>query len=345
MCPTDCRTFAGSTCRRSWILLAAACGILAWAVPCAGETPSVAWSGFMDVLFTTDHDDPATGDFALGQAELDIDAETSAFTAVSVAVAYDADAEVFGLGAAVMDLRLLGDPADHWRASDTFTNAGVIIGQFDVPLGIDWLVYPSLDRQLVSSPLAVLGTHDQWNDLGLLVYGEAEAFNIAAWLTDGFGREGVDPLDQPVALDVARSGGARAGFLPTAYLELGASAALLGGADPDQSQTLWGVDAQAVAGPWEFKGEYLSHEVHFTDDYAPVNTGWYAQGLRRFGDFHLVTRYDRFTPEEAGLVDLERLSLAAGLTVFEAAVVRCEYLAGLSDDLDDTWVLQWAAGF
>ena len=311
----------------------------------AQDEAPVALSGFMDLQFTTDHDDQDAADFALGQAEIDVDAALSPFSAISLAVAYDADDESFGLGAAVLDFRLAGADESHRHHSNWLTTSGIAVGLFDVPIGLDWMVYPSIDRKLVSTPLVVTGTHDQWNDLGLSVYAAGERFNAVLFLTNGFGREGLDEFDDDVAVAVRRGGGGRLGVQPFAGVEIGASVAVLGGVDPDQSMTLFGADFQLSRGQWDVKAEYISHRINYTLDLAPVNDGYYVQAMRAFGEWYGVARYDSFNPEENGLVKSERLCVGAGVAVFATAELRGEYQVARSDNLDDTWVLQLAAGF
>ena len=119
------------------------------------EIPPLELSGFADILWQIHDPEFGTETFALGQAEIDLATSLEDRIDVEMAVAYDPDAGSFGLGALVMDFRLFGDPESHFFSFDGVDHAGLVIGQMDVPFGIDWMVYPSIDRKLITGPLVV----------------------------------------------------------------------------------------------------------------------------------------------------------------------------------------------
>jgi len=155
----------------------------------------------------------------------------------------------------------------------------------------------------------------------------------------------VDANGDPLSLTVRRAGGFRLGYLPLASVELGVSAATLGGADPDQSMTLLGGDFQFSQGAWDFKGEYLSHQVHYGPENHPLNHGLYLQTLRSFGSWYGVARYDKFAPNEIGVANIKSAAFGAGVPVLEGSVLRCEYQTSLSGPQHNSWILQLASGF
>ncbi len=52
---------------------------------------------------------------------------------------------------------------------------------------IDWNVYLSIDRNIVSGPIAVENIHDFWNDYGIQLYLESRLFNTVVYVTNSFG--------------------------------------------------------------------------------------------------------------------------------------------------------------
>ncbi|NQU06180.1 MAG: hypothetical protein HQ568_08820, partial [Calditrichaeota bacterium] len=117
--------------------------------------PGVDISGFCNLLY--DDDTNGTG---FGQLEIDLEAEVAENIVIASAICYDAESEAFGSGALVIDFHLFGSEGSHFRPAQNVDHSGIIVGQFDVPFGIDLNYYPSIDRKLVSGPLVVGNTHD-----------------------------------------------------------------------------------------------------------------------------------------------------------------------------------------
>jgi len=134
-----------------------------------GETTTLQIYGFGDLLanFQKENDGET---FNIGQAEVDLESDLTDKFSMALAIAYDEGN--FTIGAFTADYNI-------WSASETtpslwgIENVTIGGGQFDVPFGIDYHVYPSIDHKLVSTPLVVESTHDSWNDLG--GYATAEA--------------------------------------------------------------------------------------------------------------------------------------------------------------------------
>ncbi|MBK7770410.1 MAG: hypothetical protein IPI48_07745 [bacterium] len=143
-------------------------------------------TGFMDVLFSTDEVTAGERDFRLGQAELDFFACTSDHSCACVAVAYDPATGTFGLGAATIEFLIAGKGSDCRHHYEKWERSGLVVGQFDIPFGIDWLTYPSVDRRTVTAPDAIDATHDGWNELGASFFVEATRYTARAWVTNGF---------------------------------------------------------------------------------------------------------------------------------------------------------------
>jgi hypothetical protein len=127
-----------------------------------GDNSTLQISGFGDLLATF-QDENRGETFNIGQAEIDLESELIDKFSMVLAIAYDEDS--FTIGVFTVDYNI-------WQA-DEFSpfilgieNITIGGGRFDVPFGIDYHVYPSIDRKLVSSPLVVEYTHNSWNDVG-----------------------------------------------------------------------------------------------------------------------------------------------------------------------------------
>lgn len=302
-------------------------------------------TGFMDVLFSTDNQAPGDHNFRLGQAEVDIAACLASHTCTCVAVAYDPDAGTFGLGAATIEFLLAGSGSDCRHHYEKWERSGVLVGQFDVPFGIDWLAYPSVDRRTITAPIAIAATHDSWNDVGAMAFIEARKYTLRAWLVNG--ADVALPEGDPVVLATDGAVGARGSVLPVEGVELGASAATFNMTDDAQSMSMVGFDAQATRGKWAVKGEYVARRLDFGGGSDLTDDGWYAQATRDFDRWYLFGRWDKLDAETAGTPDLEYLSLGLGVGVSTPAELRVEYRSwqGDTDARDDTWLAQLVTGF
>ena len=226
-------------------------------------------------------------DFHVGQLEIDLSAETNRHLSAEAAVAFDQDAEAFVLGAAFVDL--------HREAGARLV--GVTLGQFDVPFGIDRHCYASIDRPLVSTPLAVASTHGCWNDQGITAYVEGERLTLLGFATNGYsvsigsgdesldgdprhaigGRCEVRILDEmAIGASVAKVSFEGASLLETSFEgaslaetsleassaagEFGETSVAVGAPELPRSlrdANLFGFDLRTTLGPVEFQVEYI----------------------------------------------------------------------------------------
>lgn len=302
-------------------------------------------TGFMDVLFSTDNPAPGERNFHLGQAELDIAACLASHTCTCVAVAYDPETGTFGLGTATVTFLLAGSGSDCRHHYRKWERSGVTVGMFDVPFGIDWLTYASVDRRTITAPVAVAATHDSWNDVGAMAFIEARKYTLRAWLVNGADVELPDA--DPLVLATDGAVGARASVLPVEGVELGASAATFNTTDDAQSMSLVGFDVQASRGPWAVKGEYVARRLDFGGGADLTDDGWYAQATRDFNRWYLFGRWDKLDAETSGTADLEYLGFGLGVGVASPAELRVEYRSwqGNTDAGDDTWLAQLVTAF
>lgn len=255
----------------------------------AHAMPAFSASGFGDFLVSLSGDDARAENFALGQVEVDLGASWESRTTVDLAVAYDPEAEAFGLGALTAAF-LLNDPSTPWLAGQTGWAATLSVGRFDVPFGVDHRHYASPDRRFVTVPLAVDGIHGCWNDVGVKADLDGPAGNAMVFAVNGFGCRwrGVSRSRE----EVARSLGGRLGLKPASSLELGASAALFYLEDGIRTANLVGVDLSWQARAIAFRGELFWQSVAEDQEALARHHGGYAQALYQATRFYGGLRYD-----------------------------------------------------
>jgi len=262
-------------------------------------------SGFGDFCNVRSRHNGTAGRYQIGQVEVDLSAAVDPRLGVDMAIAYDE--EGFGLGAFTTNFRLLGHGEDHFYTSQNIQSMGVVVGQFDVPFGIDWHVYPSIDRLLISAPLIVEGAHGAWNDYGVQGYVETRRTHWVAYLVNG--------ADVGAAEMAA---GGRFGLRAGEGVELGVS---LAGFFDDRERLdsdLLGFDAEVTLGAFAAKGEYIYRRLEKQRD----SRGFYAQGVWHFGRYFAVGRYGLL---ELGNEETKRISSGIGWRVIDACQVRLEY--------------------
>jgi hypothetical protein len=303
-------------------------------------------SGFFDVIGTHQTATEDETEFGLGQAEVDIESQLSERASIAMAVAYNSDESTFELGCAELGLNVYAN-------DETFVSSiDVIAGQFDVPFGIDYNVYPSIDRKLITAPLAVDHTHGGWNDFGVKYQMESEFGNFVGYWVNGF-ESSAEVLDEALTLSLgydvfeeinttpATAFGARVGITPTPNLEFGGSFASGLNESSRSEMTLIGADAQVNLADFQFKGEYISHSLNRS--IAPeTNSGYYAQAMYNFNPIYVVGRYGSFKPEDVDWVG--QGSLGVGYAIAESIELRFETVINKDSD-ENANVLQMAVGF
>jgi len=296
-------------------------------------------SGFGDVVLTINDNESDDFGFNIGQLEVDFAAELKPHIQAEIAIAYDGE-DSFEIGAFIIDFHLLGSDEEalwHYHKSRRVKHSGVMVGQFDVPFGIDWMVYPSIDRQLVSIPQAVEFTHNEWNDIGVNGYLQTEKINAAFYIVNGFEYD-ADPL-----LKAGSAVGGRFGVTPNEQLEIGGSMALLSIEDSNIDMTMLGVDAQFSNGDFTGKGELIAHMVESPAGNDITNFGYYIQGLYDFGPLYGVARIGMFSLDEPASDDNFRLSLGGGRSLAENCWLRLEFQ--VNSEEDNAGFVQMAVGF
>jgi len=261
-------------------------------------------------------------------------------------VAYNNETDNFELGAAELSLNL------HADENSFITSVDFSAGQFDVPFGIDFLVYPSIDRKLVTPPLVVERTHDSWNDFGIKLSLYSNYVKLVVFGVNGFDASfevvneaqsqalGVDIGDE-IDTSPANTFGARLGLTPVADFELGGSVAFgLNDTDEDE-MILIGGDVRYQLTNLSLKGEYIYHSFNrsIADE---ENEGYYIQALYGMDPVFWVGRYGAIQPDGEDWTN--RFTLGIGYTVTETVELRFETIINEDSD-ENTNILQLVAGF
>lgn len=286
---------------------------------CLGQ---VEFTGFTDILYVQDQG------FGYGQFEVDLAVPLAEGVTVDAALAFDGT--YVGMGAGFITF-------------ETFGSYGLMVGQFDVPLGIDYLAIPSPDRKLVTPPLLNEKTINAWNDVGLNLTGEAEKFNLNLFAVNGFCGE--------------MAFGGRFGFKALEALEVGASYA-----NDNSDATFMGVDLLGTFGFLETKLEYQMSDGFFEGDNDPLtedrgHSGFYVQlcseledmlglpvfGVARFGSWSADGDHDASGEADSA----SRITLGAGYRLADGVEFRIEYLSDTVDegDSESALTLQAVVGF
>jgi hypothetical protein len=268
---------------------------------------------------------PGADDFHVGAVELDASLKLTPYVTVSTAIVFDGEEDAFGLGAFVIDCGIAGDGDGYVVQSKPIAKSGVSFGRFDVPFGIAYLQYPSVENRLVTLPQAVQLTHGAWNDVG------AQGYVVGAhWTAVGYVVNGLEHPLRGNVMAPARSaaGGRVSGKIDDAF-EIGASAAL-DFASEGPVMGLAGGDLQGTLGPLNARGEYLVRHVK-VEGLAELTHGVYGQALLRLEPAFLVGRYDTVLEGSATLD--RRVTGGAGVEVFPQGEVRAVYERSLVSDL------------
>lgn len=278
---------------------------------------------------------PGADDFAIGAVELDVALNLVPYVGVSTALAYSGADDAFGLGAFVIDCGLAGDGEAFVIQSKAVSKSGVAFGKFDVPFGVAYLEYASVDNRLVTTPLAVTATHEAWSDLGVQAYAIAKHFTALAYLVNGPEL----PVDAETTRPAQNAVGGRLSAKLDGWFELGGSAAgdFAGRRAP---LVFAGGDLSGTLGPLDLRGEYLLR--HADAPGVVENThGIYGRGVLDFHPAYLVGRYD--TVLEGSEVLDRRLSAGGAFQVFAEGEVRALYEHSFDSDARSV-VLQLVGG-
>jgi len=312
-------------------------------------------TGFFDIISSYQAVAIDNGRYALNQAELDIEKELSRGISVEAAIAYDDELKSFGIGAAIIDMHPFGEQGEHLHPVLGITHSGIMAGKFDVPFGIEWQEYASIDRKLISTPEIVEATHEEWNDIGIQLYAENSKADISIYGVNGFESMAEttwmklnletnlyeEQIDQ-INTTPDNAFGGRIGIKPLTHLEVGASYAWGINKSHKPEMTLKGLDCSFDDGIVNLKSEYIEHEKNRSIS-KETTKGYYIQGSYQFGKPFAVLRLCSLKDDQEN-VRHDQLSFGCGYSLSERAEVRCEYSVN-SGAVEDVLNFQLAVGF
>jgi hypothetical protein len=280
-------------------------------------------SAFADVYYQFTR--PAADDFHVGSAELDASLALTSFVNASTAVLYTGDGDRFGVGAFVIDCGIAGDTAGFPFKTKLLRKSGVALGRFDVPFGVAYLEYPSVENRLVSLPQAVLATHGAWNDTGAQFYAVSEHWTAIGYVVNGRRH----PLSPGESAPARSALGGRASAKLDDVFELGASTAWhfdAGG----PVMFFGGADFSGSLGPLDLRGEYLLKHVKVAG-LPELTHGAYLRSLLRLDPAFLMARYDSVL-EGSRVLD-RRIAAGGGAQIFSQGELRAVYEQSLDSEL------------
>lgn len=304
-------------------------------------SPLIDISGFGDLNSQIVENNSSDQRVQIGQAEIDIEATIGEKVILAIAIAYAPDTETFGLGQFAIDIPLYSNDETHFYYSKEIDRAGFMVGLFDVPFGIDWKVYPSIDRKLISIPLAVEFIHNCWNNYGVQIYAENHYLNSVVYLTNGFDSGIYAQAEIPMSVIIDMAMGGRLGFKPFGIIEIGASHATMFDLESRISSILYGADIQIDYKKFSLKGEYLINEVEL---FNYESNGFYVTGIYNFDPIFLVARYDQFSTVSPERNEKNRGCLGAGWVILDGFEMRYEYQVSLNNNVNASY-LQLVLGF
>lgn len=300
---------------------------------------NISISGFGDIQYASFGAKNASSVCDVGQLEIDIVTVLKNRITVSAAIAYNAHDQIFGVGEFIIDFQIWGIDEDHFKHTDLFEAAGIAIGQFDVPFGIDWHVYPSIERKLISCPVAVVNTHNGWNDFGVRFYLERADLNLVAFGVNGYEYQSIT---MPFYEKAKMALGGRLGIKPFENLEIGGSYAGFINESNTIKRYLTGADLQFKAGQLTFKNEYIRQQISNFDNLSGY--GYYSEIQYDLNNFYISSRYGRFSNINEQFDSKERISLGGGLKVIEGCDVRVENQFNSSATFEGS-IMQVVVGF
>jgi hypothetical protein len=327
---------------------------------------NVTVSGHFDVQAVGRNAEVKDNNFTIGQFALDLTADLNPRVLSAVEIAYGVNDDV-RIGQAYVDWTLY-----QWNGKPRYNplgtvSMGVMAGQFDVPFGLDWRDYASIDRPLVSVPLVISNTHRGWNDLGVEAHAALTWANVSVFAVNGFGTSPTLRLperpaptsliagsDNITASDLIPSEafGARFGLVMNQHFEFGTSFAA-GYTDKNaQTERLFGVDLTGKNESFELKAEFINHQRNRTVAKESV-FGYYLQGMYTINpQWFAVVRADGFNGDGTEVYPFAlrptgtmlSTSAGAGYRLHPNAQFRVEYQLAEGKS-NDTVFLQTVVGF
>ncbi len=147
-------------------------------------------SGFFDVAGVANFLNSKQNKFLINQFELDFSYTHKSHFSVGSAAAFNNETQNMELAMAFIHYAFDDGPGKHPRREETYDHSAFLIGKFDMPFGIDYLSYASVDRPTFTQPLVIEKTIAGWNDIGIDFHLFANKFKFDVWAVNGF-NEGI----------------------------------------------------------------------------------------------------------------------------------------------------------
>ena len=305
-------------------------------------------TGFFDVLSVHNNPDNSAHRFMINQFELDISYAHKTHFSVGTAVAYNNETENMELAMAFVHYSFDGGPGKHPRREETYDHSAFLIGKFDMPFGLDYLSYASVDRPTVTQPLVIEKTIAGWNDVGIDFHTFSGNFKFDVWAVNGFS-EGV-----------GLGGNVRYAFFP--FLEVGVSHSSDIVDFEKREDWLNGVDLVLTTEIFQFKSEYLwmNGVYEGEQDTLATNSNHHGVYFQLFTELEkwtslpmcLTLRYgawdSEFDRNEDGTDDgQDRYTVALGYRLNENISIRAEAVSNniYNGERENLGFLQLVVGF
>ena len=146
-------------------------------------------SGFFDIIYSNMPTRKETGGFDINQFEIDISKAYKGHLSFGSAIAYDSSSGgSIKLNMVYLHYNFIHPSVKHPRRVEEDEHVGIVIGKFDVPIGLDYLSYASPDRPVVTQPLIIEYTIAGWNDIGTNLHINKKRFRLNVSVVNGFNK-------------------------------------------------------------------------------------------------------------------------------------------------------------
>ena len=281
-------------------------------------------SGFFDAAAVANFLDSKQNEFFINQFELDFSYSHQSHFSVGSAITYNNETENMELAMAFIHYSFDDGPGKHPRREETYDHSAFLIGKFDMPFGLDYLSYASIDRPTLTQPLVIEKTIAGWNDIGIDYHLFAGNLKFDIWAVNGF-KEGL-----------GLGGNVRYSLFP--FLEIGTSHSSDISNFQNVNDWLSGVDVKIDTEIFQIKSEFLWMKgvyegVVDTVLNDEIHHGGYIQLLTEFKEWtslpiFLTLRYGgwRYSGDANGTVEdtQRRYTATVGYRLHDNLSVRME---------------------
>jgi len=313
-------------CARKPILVVLASFLLVFGAGRASAQTEI--TGFFDIIHTYQLSKGQTDGFKINQSEIDISKAYKDNLSFGAAIAYNNNSGNLELSMVYLHYNLLSKEVKHPRRSEEDEHAGIVIGKFDVPIGLDYLSFASPDRPVVSQPLIIEQTIAGWNDVGVNLHLNKKHYRVNFSAVNGF-NNGVNFVGDLVAKVFPEF---RIGLFHTSDF------------DKKLERQSWISGAYILAEwrIWELKSEYLWANGIYGGEQDTLSSnhwhhGFYIQLLSDLGNssfqmpFFFTVRYSLWQDENENAPvllpeSIHRYVLGVGYHLNDYSSVRLEYL-------------------